>query len=147
MILTLSTKNKLGFVNGTISAPEITSVEYKAWQRCNDLVIWWLVFNQDENIARSVFFFKTARVIWKDLEDGFGFVSIPHISSLEQNLADLHQGQLSVYDFTQSSRLFGIIWMMLMHYRHVIVRNAPAIWLVECRRCKKNIEFYNFLWS
>lgn len=30
MMLTLSAKNKLGFVNGTISAPEPTSPEYKA---------------------------------------------------------------------------------------------------------------------
>lgn len=38
MMLTLSVKNKLGFVNGTISMLDVASIEYKAWQHCNDLV-------------------------------------------------------------------------------------------------------------
>lgn len=56
MMLTLSAKNKLGFVDGTIPIPEITSAEYKYWERCNNLVISWLVFNLDEHIAKSVQF-------------------------------------------------------------------------------------------
>lgn len=42
MMLILSAKNKLGFVNGTVTAPEPTSPDYKAWERCNDLVISWI---------------------------------------------------------------------------------------------------------
>ncbi|XP_074356427.1 uncharacterized protein LOC141696140 [Apium graveolens] len=100
MMLTLSAKNKLGFVNGTISIPEdVSSDEYKAWQRCNDLVISWILFNLDENIARSVLFLKTSRAIWRDLEERFGYASMPQISSLEQKLSELHQGQLTVSEF------------------------------------------------
>lgn len=58
-MLTLLAKNKLGFVNGSITAPEeITSIEYKAWQHCNDLVISWLLFDLDENITRICSVFK-----------------------------------------------------------------------------------------
>ncbi|XP_074351993.1 uncharacterized protein LOC141691152 [Apium graveolens] len=67
MMLTLSAKNKLGFVNDTIT--------------------------------RSVLFLKTARAIWRDLEERFGYASMPQISSLEQKLVDLHQEQLSVSEF------------------------------------------------
>lgn len=64
MMLTLSNKNKLAFVNASIIAPEdIASVEYKVWQYFNDLVISWLLYNLDENIARSVLFLKNARAI------------------------------------------------------------------------------------
>lgn len=83
MMLSLSAKNKLGFVNGTIVVPESTAVEYPAWERCNDLVTSWILYNLDENIARSVLFLKTARLIWKDLEDRFGFVSMTQVYSLE----------------------------------------------------------------
>lgn len=33
MILTLSAKNKLGFVDGSVAKPAVTSVEFKAWER------------------------------------------------------------------------------------------------------------------
>ncbi|XP_074374270.1 uncharacterized protein LOC141714664 [Apium graveolens] len=99
MMLMLSAKNKLSFVNGTVVVPVPSTDEYKAWERCNDLVISWILFNLDETIAHSVLFLKTARDIWKDLEDRFGYASITQIYSLEQTLSELTQGQQSVSEF------------------------------------------------
>ncbi|KAL8100664.1 hypothetical protein AgCh_032790 [Apium graveolens] len=99
MILALSAKNKLGFVNGTIAKPELTSLEYVAWERCNNLVISWLLFNLDETIARSVLFLDTASAIWKDLEDIFGFTSVTQVYSLEQKLTEINQGTQSISEF------------------------------------------------
>lgn len=98
MMLTLSAKNKSGFVNDTISKHEITSPDFVAWERCNNLVMSWL-FNLDENIARSVLFLNTAEEIWRDLEERFGFTSITRVYSLEHKLSEVHQGYLSIYEF------------------------------------------------
>lgn len=38
MMLSLSAKNKLDFVDGTFMKPDVGSVDFKAWERCNDLV-------------------------------------------------------------------------------------------------------------
>ena len=40
MTLALNSKNKLGFVNGSINAPSKTAdpESYAAWSRCNDMV-------------------------------------------------------------------------------------------------------------
>lgn len=57
IMLSLSAKNKLGFVDGTIAKPSVVSTEYKAWERFNDLVCSWLLCNLDESISRSVMFF------------------------------------------------------------------------------------------
>lgn len=38
IMLSLSSKNKLGFVDGTMTKPEVNSHDYKASERCNDLV-------------------------------------------------------------------------------------------------------------
>lgn len=65
MMLILSAKNKLGFVNGTLTMPVSTSTDFCAWERCNSLVISWILFNLDETIARSVLFLKIARAIWR----------------------------------------------------------------------------------
>lgn len=99
MTLTLSAKNKIGFVNGTIDIPPITAPEYKLWERCNDLVISWILFNLDEVIAKSVLFLKTAREIWIDLEERYDYTSIPQVYSLEQQLLDLNQGSDSISEF------------------------------------------------
>lgn len=97
MLLTLSAKNKLGFVNGTITKPDATSSNLVAWERCNDLVISWILFNLDESIAKSVLFLNSAREIWKDLEDMFGFASITQVYTFEQKLSDVTQGNFRAF--------------------------------------------------
>jgi hypothetical protein len=45
MTLALNSKNKLGFVDGSIKIPskEIDQEEYATWSRCNDMVHSWIV--------------------------------------------------------------------------------------------------------
>ncbi|XP_021774669.1 uncharacterized protein LOC110738581 [Chenopodium quinoa] len=103
MLLTLSAKNKAGFVNGTHCRPvDETSPEYLAWERCNDLVCSWILFNLDKSIAGSVIFLRSAREIWLDLKERYGFTSLAKIYSLEQRLADISQGNASVSEFFTS---------------------------------------------
>lgn len=82
--MNLSAKNKLGFFYETIVKPAVTSVDFKSWEKCNDLVCSWLLNNLDDSISKSVLFFKTAREIWTDLEDIFGYASMTQVYSLEQ---------------------------------------------------------------
>ena len=103
ILLTLSAKNKIGFVNGVIKTPvDETSDEFHAWSRCNDLVCSWLLFNLDESIAGSVMFKRSARDIWLDLEERFGYTSLAQIYALEQQLAEVTQGNQSVSEFFTS---------------------------------------------
>ena len=44
MLVSLSAKNKLGFIKGTIPTPNETDATYQIWQRCNDMVLSW-IFN------------------------------------------------------------------------------------------------------
>lgn len=99
MMLTLSARNKLGFVNGTITKSDNNSPDLISWERCNDLVISWILHNLDENIAKSVLFLNTARDIWKDLEDRVGFASVTQVYTLEQKLTDITQGTQSIFEF------------------------------------------------
>ncbi|RVW94425.1 hypothetical protein CK203_035742 [Vitis vinifera] len=51
----LNSKNKLGFVNGSIKAPseEIDPEGYATWSRCNDMVHSWIVNTLNPEIADS----------------------------------------------------------------------------------------------
>ncbi|XP_056689525.1 uncharacterized protein [Spinacia oleracea] len=99
MMLALSAKNKIGFVDGSISKPEFGTIECKAWERCNDLVCSLILGDLSEIIAKSVMFLKSAREVWLDLEERFGFASMAQVYSLEQKLPELTQGEKTVSEF------------------------------------------------
>ncbi|XP_056690289.1 uncharacterized protein [Spinacia oleracea] len=99
MMISISSKNKLGFINGTLTKPDVDHPTYHAWMRCNDMMISWLLFNLDSTIAKSVLYFQTAREIWLDLEDRFGFISGPQLFSLEQQVSEMKQGGQNISEF------------------------------------------------
>lgn len=72
ILISLSAKNKTGFIDGTIEKPALTDELYKAWDRCNSMMISWLLGVHDQSIARSVLYFNTARDIWVNLEERCG---------------------------------------------------------------------------
>ncbi|XP_048502864.1 uncharacterized protein LOC125498655 [Beta vulgaris subsp. vulgaris] len=91
MVIALSARNKLGFVDGSISKPSGNANLLKIWTRCNDLVISCFLASLDQVIARSILYFKTAREIWLNLEERFGNFSGTELYSLQQQLNDVTQ--------------------------------------------------------
>uniref|UniRef100_A0A2N9ECH7 Uncharacterized protein n=1 Tax=Fagus sylvatica TaxID=28930 RepID=A0A2N9ECH7_FAGSY len=68
----LSTKNKLGFVNGAISQPTDESDPlYSDWQRCNDLVLSWITNCLSRDIHATVFYVYIAKEVWDDLQQRY----------------------------------------------------------------------------
>ncbi|TMW99444.1 hypothetical protein EJD97_002536, partial [Solanum chilense] len=72
LLIALSAKNKLGFINGTCRAPSIDSTYLPLWNRCNDMVTSWILNSFSKEITVSVLYSKTAESLRKDLEDRFG---------------------------------------------------------------------------
>ncbi|XVE95954.1 hypothetical protein REPUB_Repub02eG0180000 [Reevesia pubescens] len=54
MKVALLSKNKLHFVDGTIKMPASTDLLFPAWQRCNTMVISWLMHSVSSSIAQSI---------------------------------------------------------------------------------------------
>ncbi|XP_009762103.2 uncharacterized protein [Nicotiana sylvestris] len=92
IIIALSAKNKLGFINGTFSEPNATSTDFKQWNRCNDMVISWILNSLSKDIAKSVFYSKTANEIWKELEVRFGQCNSAELYQLQKELSNIVQG-------------------------------------------------------
>ncbi|XP_056688844.1 uncharacterized protein [Spinacia oleracea] len=93
MMIALSARNKLCFVDGTLDQPTTNSENFRIWNRCNDLVISWMLGSLEVSIARSVLYLKTARDIWLDLEERFCQSSGPQLFSVQQKLCDLNQDE------------------------------------------------------
>lgn len=97
MLLALEAKNKLGFIDGTISPPSSsTSAEARQWKRCNVMVISWLLNSISKEISSSVIYCKSAFAIWTNLKDRYSQVNGPRLYKLKQDISNLVQGSLSV---------------------------------------------------
>ncbi|XP_074328450.1 uncharacterized protein LOC141666359 [Apium graveolens] len=93
ILISLSAKNKIGFVDGTITKPVFNDSNQKAWERCNSMLISWLLGVLSQNIARSVLYFQSAREIWLNLEERYGQASGASLFELQQALHEIKQGQ------------------------------------------------------
>ncbi|XP_024163991.1 uncharacterized protein LOC112170959 [Rosa chinensis] len=98
MTLALNSKNKFGFVNGTIKAPsEETNLEgYATWSRCNDMVHSWIINTIDSEITDSVIYYPTAHEVREDLRERFSQGNAPQIFEIQREIACLRQEQLSI---------------------------------------------------
>lgn len=72
ILIALSAKTKLGFINGSCSEPAANATGYSLWHRCNDMVTSWLLNSLSKDITPSVIYSRTAKDLWTDLEQRFG---------------------------------------------------------------------------
>ena len=81
MIIGLDAKNKICFVDGSLPKPEDNAPDERG-NRCNNMVIGWMIPSLDRNIAKSIMYMKTTNCIWKDLEERFGSPLSSHMYRL-----------------------------------------------------------------
>lgn len=55
MTLALSAKNKMGFVGVTFPKASVVIEDVKVWERCNNIVIGWILSSLNDSISQSVF--------------------------------------------------------------------------------------------
>ena len=83
MTRALSAKNKLGFVNGSISQPiDPLDPLFDIWTRSNDLVLSWLTNCMSRKIYASVIYAVTAKEIWDELRDRYSDSDGPRVFHL-----------------------------------------------------------------
>ncbi|XP_019246478.1 PREDICTED: uncharacterized protein LOC109226133 [Nicotiana attenuata] len=99
MIVSLSAKNKIGFIDGSCTKPAETSPEYWQWDRCNNMVISWLTNSLSPDIAESVQYSETAESIWKQLNNRYGTVSGTKVFEIKRELSSTYQGSLDVASY------------------------------------------------
>ncbi|KAF5480412.1 hypothetical protein F2P56_001165 [Juglans regia] len=127
----LSAKNKMGFVNGTLKKPAYRSdPKFSAWERCNDMVLSWIINSVTKNIASSILYIDVAADVWKDLQEHFSQRNRPRIFQLKKAISSLTQEQQSVSDYFTQLKAY---WDELANYRQL-----PQC---TCGIVKKNLEF------
>ncbi|XP_030479183.2 uncharacterized protein LOC115696421 [Cannabis sativa] len=107
MIVALSARNKIQFVNGKLQQPD---EDHDIWNRCNDLVISWLLHSVSVDIADSFMYKENAAEIWDDLQERFHQLNAPRVFEAKRSMQMLSQGSLDVTAyFTRRKALWDLI--------------------------------------
>ncbi|WVZ04365.1 hypothetical protein V8G54_025171, partial [Vigna mungo] len=118
--MVLISKNKMAFLLGTIPVPKVEEPIYSAWERCNTLVMSWLLNSVTPSIAQSVIFLECAIDIWNDLRERFSQGDLLRIAALQEEIYGLSQGICS-----------GVALVLLPLSKEPPTRNVPIVTVLD----------------
>ncbi|XP_063941521.1 uncharacterized protein LOC135149668 [Daucus carota subsp. sativus] len=104
MEINLSSKRKLGFINGTVSIPTDDDAKAEMWETCNNMVIAWLTGNVSSTIKQSIMYMSSAKDIWNNLEKRFALTNGSRKYKLCKDLYALKQNNLSIIEYYTSMK-------------------------------------------
>lgn len=93
MSISLSAKNKIGFIDGSIKPPSPSDVKYPLWRRCNDMILSWILNSINPELANSVIYADTAAEVWSDLKERFSQGNASRIFQIQKSIVEHRQGQ------------------------------------------------------
>lgn len=107
MLISLQTKNKLGFINGSCPRPALAQPTLHPWERCNAIVLSWIMNSVSKEILSGIIYCTDASNVWVDLKEMFDKICGSRIFSIHRDIAHLTQGSssISVY-FSNLKRLW-----------------------------------------
>lgn len=95
------------FIDGTLPIPKKEDPNYKAWHRCNIMVVNWITRSLSPQLAQSTIYLDNAKKLWDELKERFTKGDYFRISDLIQEIHSIKQGDKSVTEFFTE---FKILW-------------------------------------
>ncbi|KAJ9554588.1 hypothetical protein OSB04_018633 [Centaurea solstitialis] len=144
MIIALSVKNKIGFIDGSLVRPDGTNQQkLNAWIRNNHIVISWILNTLSKEISPSVMYRDTAKEMWDELKERFSQGSSPRIYEIRREIVSLAQDQdsVSVY-FT---KLKGLSEELANYRPHCSCLKCDCGGLKDIEAYLQNEQKMNFL--
>ena len=91
MELALQTKNKIGFIDGTCLKSTDNDVLASQWERCNAVVLNWILGCVSQDLYLGQIFSKKASIVWQELKDTYDKVDGSVTFNLHQKINSLTQ--------------------------------------------------------
>ncbi|XP_057760853.1 uncharacterized protein LOC130981267 [Arachis stenosperma] len=116
MLLALKSKNKLKFIDGSITKPNENDPLFEAWERCNTYIVSWINLSLSPDIAGSVIWNNSASDLWRDLRRRYYQGDKFRVAELQEELFQLKQGDASITAYYTKLKS---IWEDLDNFRPV----------------------------
>ena len=107
MVINLTTKNKVGFVDCCIPRPNDEDLLYGVRTECNRMVISQILKSIYREIANSLLYIDTVFKIWNDLHERFHQSNVTQVFQIKKHLIALCQESLDVNTYYTC---FKILW-------------------------------------
>ncbi|CAM8893240.1 unnamed protein product [Rhodiola kirilowii] len=108
MIRSLGIKAKLGFVQGLFPKPTDDPYKLVRWERCNGVVLSWIINSVSDEIAASLVHSVSCVQAWNNLQNRFGGDNSMREYSIAKEITLLMQGELTVASyFNKLLQLWG----------------------------------------
>nr|XP_043620166.1 uncharacterized protein LOC122592014 [Erigeron canadensis] len=99
MELALETKNKIGFINGECERPYDNEILAKQWDRCNYVVLTWILNSMSEEVYLGQIFSRNAATVWLELKETYDKVDGSVIFNLHHKINSLTQNGSPISDY------------------------------------------------
>lgn len=97
MLIALQAKNKVVFVDGSLSKPiDEDSDDFSSWIFVDSMVTSWLLNSMSKDLSEAYMYASSARELWFELEEKFGEVDKPRVFKLRKQLISTVQGTDSI---------------------------------------------------
>ncbi|WVZ12767.1 hypothetical protein V8G54_017297 [Vigna mungo] len=121
--MALVSKNKMGFLNGSIPASASTDSLFPQWEQCNTLIMSWLLNSLSPSIAQSVIYLDRAIGIWTNLRERFSQSDLLRIVELQEEVYAFKQCTQNVTDYFTGLKA---LWEELDNFRPMTVCGCSA---------------------
>ncbi|XP_075512619.1 uncharacterized protein LOC142548180 [Primulina tabacum] len=96
MIIALRAKNKIVFIDGSHPRPAVGHASLHPWERCNALVLSWLMNTVSKEIYGGIVCSTDASTVWSDLKEQFDKVNGSRNFSIHRDINRLTQGSSAI---------------------------------------------------
>ena len=127
MLVALSARNKLKFVTGAVPRPSSDDKTFSAWERCNDLIVSWLLSILSRQSQRVFCIFKMLLLFRRISMIVFVIRLERNCSRWNNKLLKLLKVIYLLLSFTRKFEVFGMRCRQLIRLLSVSVINVPVI--------------------
>lgn len=113
MIMALSAKNKIGFIDTSVSRPPEDSPEFPLWTHCNHMVRSWLLNSINDDLASHIIYAKITSEVWPNLKEQFSQSTAPRIFQIRRLVSNHMQGQAFIVVYFNKLKAY---WDELFSY-------------------------------
>ena len=82
MVPAVTTKKKIGFVNGKIIMPDVDSPLYEDWESCNTMFLSLLINSMHVDVSSNIMYYEIVKEMWIELHNLFSQGNGPKIYNI-----------------------------------------------------------------
>ncbi|GKB85257.1 putative RNA-directed DNA polymerase [Tanacetum coccineum] len=124
--IALKGKNKMGFIDGTCIKPIASTVMSQQWERCNAIVLGWILGSLSQELYVGQIYSEIASDVWTELKETYDKMDGSVVFNLMQRINNLKQDDLSVPDYYHKLNSLWREFDILTILPACVCENRPA---------------------